>query len=776
MPELELLAKSEPKRSLKEHTEDCLLIFDKLKRSFPNVEEIAKDNRFWVLLRLAVTCHDLGKAHRDFQKVLIGKPKDWDFQRHELFSLPFVEALDLEEDELFLVRLIVAGHHKSFDLLRNKYVERYESDELDELTDDLTDRSFKTAFKHVDTDGAIQIAKELGVLFPNLIKPKQPLLLLKEFNRKKKELAQNFKLMLLFGAMKQCDHMGSAMIEELVNLDLIRFNFLQKQRQELIDKNADFYSHQIKASQIVGNSILTAPTGTGKTETAMLWLEKQIKERGLGCAFYILPFTASINAMWRRLGDNEKGLGKDGVGMLHGNLNAVLYQQFVEELGSVEGVSDQIKNLKKTFKTLQTPLKVVTPFQLLKHIFGLKGFEKGIFEWTGGYFIFDEIHAYDPSVLAQIIVLLEFAVNKCGVRVFIMTATLPTFLKERLKETLKFNGSLPYDFEADDDLYEKLKRHKIKVLDGEIFDFYKDIKADLENNKKVLVVCNTVLRAQQVFEELGGNKKGILLHGGFNGEDRAEKEKQLKDKKNLPKLLVGTQAIEVSLDIDYDVIYTEIAPFDALLQRFGRVNRKAPHEIKEAKPCFVFSVRNEKDKYIYSNTEIMDKTLDVLRQIEENTEGVVNERDLQEMLDIVYGDDFNAKDKAEFEKVYTYLKDSVSRLVPLMESENAEEDFYKMFDGIKVLPTELYQKFKERLFNFDFIGAEMLKVGIRKSEMARWFNDNIMEKSAINIPLSNGEFYKIDFFIVNLKYDEDLGLKKDEHIPASSAFLDESFG
>ena len=67
------------------------------------------------------------------------------------------------------------------------------------------------------------------------------------------------------------------------------------------------------------------------------------------------------------------------------------------------------KNLIETYKTLVTPVKVTTPFQLLKHIFGLKGFEKGIFEWCGGYFIFDEIHAYNPAVFAQIKVLLEFA-------------------------------------------------------------------------------------------------------------------------------------------------------------------------------------------------------------------------------------------------------------------------------------------------------------------------------------------------------------------------------
>lgn len=771
----ELLAKSEPKRNLKEHTEDCLLILSELKRSFPNVENIANDKGFWALLRLAVICHDLGKAHHDFQNVLIGNNEAWKSQRHELFSLPFVEALDLPEEELFLVRLIVAGHHKSFNVLQKK-AEYYEFDDNINLLIGTTDNSFQTAFKLVDVSGAKKIANELGVNFLNPIIPKPPKKLLKEYHRQKSDLAKNLRLMFLFGAMKQCDHMGSAMIEQLINLNLDRFDFLNKQRIKLQAQDADFYEHQTQCSKIIGNAILQAPTGTGKTETAMLWLKKQIENRGIGLTFYILPFTASINAIWRRLGNNTNGLGKEAVGMLHGNLNAVLYQQFVEESGQMDGLTDQIKLLKSTFKTLQTPLKVVTPFQLLKHIFGLKGFEKGIFEWTGAYFIFDEIHAYDPSVLAQIIVLLEFAVQKCGVRVFIMTATLPTFLKNRLIEILaKANNLVPAEIQASNELYEKLKRHKIQVLNREVFDYYANIKADISDGKKVLVVCNTVLRAQQVFEELGGEACGILLHSAFNGEDRAEKEKQLKDKENLPKLLVGTQAIEVSLDIDYDVIYTELAPFDALLQRLGRVNRKAPHEIKEPKPCFVFEKQNKKDKYIYSNTEIIVRTIGVLKKIESNNNGIVDERDLQQMLDEVYGDDFNLKDKAIFEKVYFHLQDSVNRLVPLMECENAEEDFYKMFDGIKVLPAEKYADFKERLERFDFIGAELLKISIRKTEMARWFPSGILRKEIFPLPLSNGQIYNIDFFMLNLKYNDIIGLQKNIEVADSEEFINEQF-
>jgi len=770
----ELLAKSEPRRTLKEHTEDCLLIYDELRLSFPQVTEVLPFERFWELLRMAVVCHDLGKAHRDFQKVLNGDKEQWERQRHELFSLPFVDALDLPDEEKFLVRVIVAGHHKSFNILKRE-VERYEQYPMDLLIGKL-DKSFQTKFKLVDAVGAKKIAHELGVPIPDLLTPSSPKKLLREFYKKKEEVARDAKLMLLFGAMKQCDHMGSAMIKKLVRLDSSRFVFLDDQRQELIERGADFYQHQLLSSKLIGNAILTAPTGTGKTETAMLWLRRQVEDCGLGNVFYILPFTASINAMWQRLGREQNGLGADAVGMLHGNLNAVLYQKFVEELGSLDEVTERIKMLKGTFQSLETPLKVSTPFQLLKHIFGLKGFEKGIFEWTGGYFIFDEIHAYDPAVLAQIVVLLEFAIQKCKVRVFIMTATLPIFLKKLLIQVLtNSSGEVPSQLVADDGLYQKLKRHKIEILDKEIFDYFGKISQDLADGKKVLVVCNTVLRAQRVFEELGSDVNSVLLHSAFNGEDRANKEKQLKDKNNSPQLLVGTQAIEVSLDIDYDVIYTELAPLDALLQRFGRVNRKAPHEITEAKPCYIFETRNEKDKYIYPNQELIQRTLSTLKTIASNDEGIVDERELQILLDQVYGDDFTPKDKAIFEDTSASLKDYVNRLVPLLESENAEDDFYRMFDGVKVLPTGKYAEFKVRLNKFDFIGAETLKVSIRKTEVARWIASGILEKADIEVVLRNGKQIMIPYLIVRLDYNDTVGLQKNVEIPHSEAFLNELF-
>src|SRR5690606_8677583 len=116
--------------------------------------------------------------------------------------------------------------------------------------------------------------------------------------------------------------------------------------------------------------------------------------------------------------------------------------------------------------------------------------------------------------------------------------------------------------------------HRLEIRQGLLADGLTEIKYYLADKKaKVLVVCNTVASAQKVYKELKASVPGveaILLHGSFAGRDRARKERDLSGKEI--QLLVGTQAIEVSLDIDYDIIFTEPAPIDALIQRFGRVN------------------------------------------------------------------------------------------------------------------------------------------------------------------------------------------------------------
>ncbi len=120
------MAKSEPELSLITHIDDCLLILDFLKKCFPKAAMAQyRSIDFWDILYKAIVFHDLGKAHKEFQKLLKKLPNDWYSQRHELFSLPFLEALQIEIETKALLQLVVAGHHKDFEQLHHRYLNAY---------------------------------------------------------------------------------------------------------------------------------------------------------------------------------------------------------------------------------------------------------------------------------------------------------------------------------------------------------------------------------------------------------------------------------------------------------------------------------------------------------------------------------------------------------------------------------------------------------------------------------------------------------------------------
>jgi len=735
---MELLAKSNPPQTLKEHIDDALKMEEILKVSFPNIQKTGCSDNFWELLRTCIVFHDLGKAHNDFQKLLLGQSHKWKRQRHELFSLPFIQSLDDKEKEL--IYFVIAGHHKDFEtLIRN--IESYGSDDdfgLDlEGTEEVI--TFEEGFKNnVSVDKVLDLLKFYGfeLKSPVIHNPKKQLrqFIKKHFEDKNEQI----RWLLLAGAFKQCDHLASAGVETILNLKVNDFQYL-------FESDYEFYEHQKEACSLVGNAILTAPTGSGKTETSLLWLQNQLKTQGNGRVFYILPFTASINAMYERL---EKDI-PDKMGLLHGKLSA-----FIEAKFENDDLVDEKrkKEIKEQYKTLITPLKIVTPFQLLKNIFALKGFEKGLFEWAGGYFIFDEIHAYNPKVFAQIISLLKFATKYLGVKALIMTATLPSFLRKELESAIRNYTSVS----ASQRLYKEFDRHRIIVREGLLNNNLKLIQESLDNCKKVLVVCNTVKQAQTVFEAIDCQKK-VLLHSAFNANDRSTKEKTLfNDNINL---LVGTQAIEVSLNIDYDIIFTEPAPLDALIQRFGRVNRKRKREICD---CIVFEERNKADKFIYQNEKVIGRTLQILKEREKIDAGIIKEAELQQMIDFVYPN-WDKEDKEEFDKI-TFLLDNFinNEMKPFIYNQKQEEDFYEQFDGVKVLPAIFLEDYRNYLEQNKFIKAENLKVQISSKRFnALIHNEGIDVQTEFFESIKSHKLLEQKVFVISRKYDDELGLQLD---------------
>lgn len=772
-----LLAKSDG-TTLQQHIIDCLTIWEQLQSAVPGLPDIFRNNTFWTLLFVTVYLHDFGKCHKEFQKYLQNTRNIWFGQRHELYSLPFVDKVNLNEFEKLLIKRAILGHHKDFETLLHKY---HKNNELltFELNYKFSDHGFR--FHPEDYCHNLQAALDVDnikscILDFNLYAQKYGLLNINmnskvDLNNQKHPYEtiankiNNYDInsvdywqnLLLWGCLKICDHYGSAGIKQLPILNDSNFSFLFNLQKELQNEGKDFYSHQKKCFYQNGNCLLVAPTGSGKTEAAIGWLHTQLKEKQ-GRTFYVLPYTASINAMHKRLAKNMDTNSHNGlselIGIQHGKLTQYLATFFEEIYDNQDNLKNylSIEELNKQYRMMIHPLKVITPFQLLKFLYGVKGFELGLTQLAGAKIIFDEIHAYDPATFAQILVMIHFLTHYFHCSAMVMTATLPTFM---LNELIQVLGN-PHIINADTEFLNQKPRHNVKIVEGNIFESLKNIERLIAQKKRILIVCNTVQRAQNIYESIiesfsFDKNEMCLIHGRFNSLDRLQNENKAFNKNT--KILIGTQAIEVSLDIDFDLIYTEPAPLDALLQRFGRVNRKG---IKSPCPVFIFKESGPFDHFIYPK-EIIQRTLNRLEQV-----SLLYENQIQSMLDYVYPD-WEPEEKREFELTKNTFQLSLQALQPYSDCKENEEKFYEKFTGIEVLPACFYKKYKSKIQNFDFIGAEQLLVTIHKNMFFKLKNnpDGSQIESKI-IPIEKNNTIK-NYYVTVAKcvYTPELGLTDD---------------
>jgi len=527
----------------------------------------------------------------------------------------------------------------------------------------------------------------------------------------------------LKGFVNACDHLASGSKYEILKAipnmrSIYHFPELRKIQEEALNT--------------YGSAFLTSPTGSGKTEASLFWSDNNQNSSKSKRVFYLLPYTASINAMYKRL---QRDFGnKDLIGVLHGKASYFLYKALSNDTDDYDITKNKIRELKGLSKKIYRPYKILTPFQILKAFFGFKGFEMQLSEMTNGLLILDEIHAYDAHTTSLILETLKILKNNYNADMLIMSATLPTFIKNLFKDNLGISTEINMNKEE----LEKFTRHEVNVIQGDIINNLDTITRDLNEGKRVLVVCNTVLRAQKVFEELSEDiENSALLHSKFMLRDREEIEKSL-DKLDL---LVGTQAIEVSLDIDYDVLYSEPAPIDALIQRFGRVNRRGWEKDRIA-PVNIFSEGSENDKYIY-NTEIVRKTIHNLENVD-----ILKENIIQKLVDNIYSNGYVGKDKEDFERVQKHFESFNKQIVPFINDNESEMEFYSLFQSYEVVP------FKYKLDYLDEI------------EEGRYF-----EAMSYFLSISIGQFKKLekngnveldnDTYFVNAFYDKKVGLKLD---------------
>lgn len=386
-----------------------------------------------------------------------------------------------------------------------------------------------------------------------------------------------------------------------------RFGFLPRPFQQIVFDT-------IATTEKPGIFILEAPMGGGKTEAALAAVEELMAKKKMDGLFFGLPTQATSNGIFSRIEDWFEGLVIDydkrgTMKLMHGK---AALNELQEELLNGVHVDEEFDSGvltsqwfagRKTAMLSDAVVGTVDHFLLtalkqkhlaLRHL----GFSKKIV-------IIDEVHAYDAYMDVFLSRAIEW-MGAYGIPVVLLSATLPAVLREKLifayllgqgkgirkRERTDYapifqetayplltytdNGIIQ---QRKDFVKEKDRRIAIQKLSEE--ELEKLLQSKLAHGGVAGIIVNTVRRAQMLFEQLSeifGNDV-CILHAKFIDTDRINKENFLMKcigkgaRRPYRAIIIGTQVLEQSLDIDFDVLVTDLCPIDLLLQRMGRLHR-----------------------------------------------------------------------------------------------------------------------------------------------------------------------------------------------------------
>jgi CRISPR-associated endonuclease/helicase Cas3 len=331
--------------------------------------------------------------------------------------------------------------------------------------------------------------------------------------------------------------------------------------------------------------LLTAPCGSGKTLAAWNWIKTRLDERPAARVLFLYPTRATATEGFR---DYVSWAPEDDAGLLSGTANYELKDMFK----TPDDSGDPRKGLK---------------YQSNERLFALGHWKKRIFSATADQFfpfmqyaygplcllpllvdsivVVDEVHSFDKSMFST---LKRFLKEFPTVPVLCMTATLPQTRRDDLVEECKLKA-YPETPSADLLADSEYPRYQVEWIDRE--GARSLALGELQSRRRVLWVSNRVADCQATFEALGSEDddsnfpdaiKAHCYHSRFRLKDRKERHKTLIHDfqeavraREPPRGMLGatTQVCEMSLDLDVEVLVSELAPIASLIQRMGRCNR-----------------------------------------------------------------------------------------------------------------------------------------------------------------------------------------------------------
>ncbi|WP_214045275.1 CRISPR-associated helicase Cas3' [Methanomethylovorans sp.] len=620
------------------------------------------ERRFLMSSLLSVVLHDIGKCTDIFQKMMFTKQKGEHFDyhenyRHELVSFMYAvygsSALTQQEGPLVgklpIEALAVLGHHKAINP-NMSFFEKERTNEIPSIIEDGEKQALllaKQIFKNEDYDFPDILFKFNVKNIDSYQKASEFLnnYVAKMYQEDSNNEAIRPTYLLLKAILHYSDWHGSAGSDVIYHLQTKSEELILEIEKRCELKNIDFVGlteFQKNCARTLDNVIAIAPTGSGKTEASLLWALNNLKNMGGGKLLYLLPTMVTANSIFLRL---EDYFGKGNVGLTHSTASFMFQDE--------EDNQEERRNVLFD-KSFIKPATVATIDQLL-----VTGFNHG--KWTlieanaaNAVIIIDEIHSYDSWTLGLIIKSIEHF-SRLGAKFMLMSATMPTYLVELLSKAFSSVKIIK------DDLLLNSCRNKYTTCDKYIDDAISDIEDAVNQGKKTLVVVNNVAKCQELYEKLNFLNP-VCYHSKFTLEDRIKKESFIED----TNLLIATQVVEVSLDIDFDVMFCECAPPDAIVQRAGRVNRRRS---KADSRIFIFKASDiSKRIYDSDSTGLLISSFHSFASSPEN----LTEADLIRIVEQVYSH-IKIEDSNNFLNASKQYEKTQKRLSGIFDNPNREE-------------------------------------------------------------------------------------------------------
>lgn len=471
-----------------------------------------------------------------------------------------------------------------------------------------------------------------------------------------------------------------------------RWNYTPRQVQE-------------KMSEIIGESldpgmiIVEAPMGIGKTEIALTAVEQLAAKTGMNGMFFGLPTQATANAMFDRVDDWLSSIAAEqkeklSIKLMHGKAQ---FNKKYREIPDADNIEDDdgavvVNEWFNGKKSILTDFVIGTVDQLLLMALKQKHLALRHLGLSGKIVVIDEVHAYDVYMNSY----LKKAIQWLGayhVPVIALSATLPVAKRNELLQAYCKGKYGSEKLQSNDDSWQTCQAYPLlSILDGKRLKQVSDFSDELQNtsvkvtrlnvedeelikniNQKIEdggvagVIVNTVKRAQNLAkiarEKSPDNVDVLILHSSFLANDRSRLETQLqntigKNKKRPHKMIViGTQVLEQSLDIDFDVMYTDIAPMDLILQRAGRLHRhqiKRPEKLKDPE-LYIMGI-NDFGDYGDGNEAIYEKYL--LIKTDYFLKNVINiPSDISDLVQKVYSESTDEEIKTLKDAKITFIND-----------------------------------------------------------------------------------------------------------------------